>query len=68
MPPPHAPPPRPPPQAIDIAFLHFSLHKTLAHARDPSTHGVSLFLLFVFEYTVQVGGASQSHGIGNWLQ
>lgn len=39
------------PQAIDIAFLKFSLHETL---NSRSAHGgVSVFLLFAFEYTVQ---------------
>jgi hypothetical protein len=34
-------------QAVDLAFLHYSLSKTLQH-------GVSVHLLFAFEYTVQV--------------
>lgn len=39
------------PQAIDVAFLKFSLHETL---NSRSAHGgVSVFLLFAFEYTVQ---------------
>ena len=33
-------------QALDLAFLHFSLSRTLAS-------GVSVHLLFAFEYTVQ---------------
>ncbi|KAL4430055.1 hypothetical protein ABPG77_004425 [Micractinium sp. CCAP 211/92] len=37
--------------AIDVAFLKFSLHETLS---SRSAHGgVSVFLLFAFEYTVQ---------------
>ncbi|KAL4443990.1 hypothetical protein ABPG75_011727 [Micractinium tetrahymenae] len=37
--------------AIDVAFLKFSLHETL---NPKSSHGgVSVFLLFAFEYTVQ---------------
>ena len=41
---PPAPPPAP--QAIDLAFLHHSLSRTLRR-------GVSVDLLFAFEYTVQ---------------
>ena len=37
--------PAPPPQAVDVAFLHYTIGKTLAH-------GVSAHLLFAFEFAV----------------
>ena len=44
-PPTPLPPSHPPKQGIDIAFLHFTLSKTVQH-------GVSVHLLFAFEYAV----------------